>query len=304
MEEQHAVNNKGIDSAKIKRTCVIVYSLYYGYGFIYLSTAVYASSTTPITKNDDLIASYYPDLILCTPYVVWIAIQTPMWVVLYMVMFPLIDIVPTFVYYHAAKIIEAITYEIREMANEASSVSKSEIVHSLRSRLETLIAMVDRANRLFGSTVILCHGILFFIICCGVYAFLFAVKDSSSDSTADDVLSIFLTTLALYPPRLLFIISFMSKLNSSSDQLLSAVSCFSHQREFCADKEERRVVRSFIGRLNQAKLAAYPSGYYKIKPSVFLTLLSLIVTYTVILMQINDAPTKVMMQKNYTCISN
>jgi len=310
MEEQHFSNNKGIDSAKIKRTCLIVHILYYTYGFVYLSLTIYVTINNDINIKDDydLIASYYPDLFLNTSYKIWFAIQAPMWVALYIVMFPLIDIVPTFVYYHAANMVEAITWEIREIAkNEApSSVSNSGMVHSLRSRLETLIAMVDRTNKLFGSMVILCQGILFFIICCGVYNFLLTVKGSSYDDIAFNVPAVFLTTLALFPPRLVFTISFMSKLNSSSDQLLSAVSYFSYQREFCADsKEERRVVRSFIGRLSQTKLAANPSGFYKIKPSVFLNLLSLIVTYTVILMQTSDAPTKSnTLQKNFTCFPN
>ena len=158
----------------------MVHVLYYTYGFVYLSLTIYATINNDINIKDDydLIASYYPDLFSNTPYKIWFALQAPMWVALYIVMFPLIDIVPTFVYYHAANMVEAITCEIREIAkNEgSSSVSNSGMVHSLRSRLETLIAMVDRANKLFGSMVILCQGILFFIICCGVYNFLFTVK--------------------------------------------------------------------------------------------------------------------------------
>jgi len=81
-----------------------------------------------------------------------------------------------------------------------------------------------------------------------------------------------LPTLLLYPSRLWFTISFMSKLDRSSFELLSALSYFSNQRANCSDEEERRMVGSFLSRMKQLKLAACPCGFYKIKPSNFLTI--------------------------------
>ncbi len=189
---------------------------------------------------------------------------------------------PTFVYYHASKVVEALTWEVRELGNGSTSSNVSKNIYNLSSRLETLVLMLRRADQLFGSTVILSQSTLFFLICCTVYSLF--VLPSVGDI---GVLPKILECLILYPPRLLFTVSFMCKLHGSFDDLISEVAHFSHKREYFADKEERIAVGAFLGRLKQTKLSAHPARFYKIKPSVLLTLLSLIVTYTIILMQTN-----------------
>ena len=121
--------------------------------------------------------------------------------------------------------------------------------------------MVSRADALFGSMVIICQGILFSMICGLVYVLLNIMK------TQPEILGIILPellpTLLLYPSRLWFTISFMSKLDRSSFELLSALSYFSNQRANCSDEEgERRMVGSFLGRMKQLKLAVCPCGFY------------------------------------------
>ena len=109
-----------------------------------------------------------------------------------------------------------------------------------------------------------------------------------SSNVVPDTLTMFLLDSFLYPLRLMLTMFLMSQLHTSSCELLSVVSRLCSQRVFLSDEEERRVSRTFLERLKQIKLAASPSDFYKIKPSVFLTLLSLIVTYTIILLQTND----------------
>jgi len=88
--------------------------------------------------------------------------------------------------------------------------------------------------------------------------------------------------------RLLFSLCFTTKLYVSSCELSSAVALRFNKSFNYIDKEERKVLHYFLNRLNQIKLAAHPSGFYKIKPSIYLTKLSLIVTYTIILLQSNN----------------
>ena len=71
---------------------------------------------------------------------------------------------------------------------------------------------------------------------------------------------------------------------------------------YSLDEAERQVVRDFLNRTNQVKLAACPSGFYKIKPAIFLTLLSLIVTYTIILLQTNNGGANTTLGENITSI--
>jgi len=110
-------------------------------------------------------------------------------------------------------------------------------------------------------------------------------------SSGDDKWSLLelFDVLVQQPFRLLFSISFMGKLYRSSLELCSSVAFFFNSEQlYCLEEKERRVVRDFLNRLNQIQLAACPSCFYEIKPSIFFTLLSLFVTYTVILLQSNS----------------
>jgi len=53
----------------------------------------------------------------------------------------------------------------------------------------------------------------------------------------------------------------------------------------------------FLNRLNQIKLATCPSDFYRIKPSIFLTMLSLIVTYILFYCKLMITPQKVQLCK-------
>jgi len=288
MEKQHV---KGIDAAKIKRAVIFIYILYYSYGLfflVYYTSQCVDSIRVPITEDDDIMFHYYPNLISYVCYTILVRIKFALYTFFYAIFYPMNDIVPTFVYYHAAKIVESMKFEIQELTrtNNEPSQSQEESIYSVWSRLENLIVLKGRVDKLFGGMVIICHGMLFFNICCFVYSFLDVIKPASTADSSDE-LSVLLTCLFFYPSRLVFNVWFMSKLHNSSGQLLTVVSHFSLNRTFIADEKERQIVQSLLGRLNESKLAAYPSGFYQIKPSVVLTLLSLIVTYTIILLQTN-----------------
>ena len=305
MEEKFT---KGFDSATIKRTVIIIYSVYYTYGFLFLFVfvGIFTTSTSPISASDDWIINYYPDLVLNTPYTIFVRLIPPVSITFVTVFFPLIDILPAIVYCHAAKLVEAMRWDVRDLITNVSGnkVSKSDHVYNLWSRFETLTFLVDRADRLFGGIIIICHGILFFCTCTIVYSLLNTIKNPSDDGL--NTLPLYLTCLFQYPSRLLFSVCFLSKLNDSSAKLRSAVAYLSHRLERSSDKEERRIMRSFYNRLKETKLAACPSGFYKVKSSVLLTLLSLIVSYTIILLQTNNdgGHTKNILQNNSMNFTN
>jgi len=99
--------------------------------------------------------------------------------------------------------------------------------------------------------------------------------------------------LFFYVIRILLNVFLIAKVGHSSGSLLTAVVNHSTHRSRASNIEERRVIKSFLGRLEHTTLGANPSGFYKVSPSVLLTLLSLIVSYTIILLQSGSNDAKV-----------
>ena len=159
---------KGVDANKTKRTCVVVYILYVCYSIFYL---VYNLYLIAITNNDSpmgdeqedhlmiLIVSYYfPDLVVSRTYHgFWVKFKNTFLNLLFAIFSCLMDIVPTLVYYHAAKIVEGMQWEVRELSNGlTTSVSKcGTAIYSQWSRFEALTVMVKRADDAFGPVIIM-----------------------------------------------------------------------------------------------------------------------------------------------------
>lgn len=168
----------------------------------------------------------------------------------------------------------------------AQPISKSTLVYGLWCRFEALTVMVQRGDQLFGTIVIIGQGVLFSNICISIY---FILQQSIKTSHLE--LGAFyemLFYLFIYISRLIFTISFMSKINKVSSELLSTVSSFLNQRQRHSDDEEKQIIRAFLDKLKETEWSACPSSFYKIKYSVFLTLLNLTVNYTIILLQTNN----------------
>jgi len=296
IEEQYTL--KGVDAGKIKRAGILVSVLYYTYNILFW---LYTSCLNVFGDGgvkEDLLANYYPHLVQNESYLIWLRFQTIFSDFLFLIFCPLVDKVPALVYYHSAKIVEGFKFEVLcELAHEGS---KSGIIYNLWSRFEALKVMVQRADRIFGPLVILCQGFLFFNICGFVYIYLeMAMKNMIQG------LPIYFWFYLISPLlRLLFTVCFTIQLECSSSELSSTVALYFNKRLHCFDDEERQMTLYFLNRLNQIKLAACPSGFYRIKPSIFLTMLSLILTYTILLLQTNDNPTQIstLQNNNCTCI--
>ncbi len=101
--------------------------------------------------------------------------------------------------------------------------------------------------------------------------------------------------------RIIVGVLLISKVAHSFNELLSTAAFLSLRRfRFSGNnKEERHIMKSFIDRLENNQLAACPPGLYTIKPSILLTMLGLIFSYTVILLQSNSYS-----QKNIISLNN
>ena len=125
------------------------------------------------------------------------------------------------------------------------------------------------------------HGMTFFMICASFFS-LFG-KVWIADNT---VMQIVIFSAILI--RITMSLWLTIRLHRSSDPLLSAIlrkfNLSNHWTRM--NGRERDLLRSLLRRLENNHLTAIPSGLYQITPPRFLTLLSLIITYTLILLQV------------------
>ena len=268
----------------IKRFCNITYGLYFTLGAVFILAFAIVLGMSDPNVNDDLIFHYYPELINTTLALIrYLAVVS---VTLSIIFLSMIDIVPLLVYYHIA-------IAIKEIENEIRNISKQQIVPPLKteievyriwSRFEKLADMVGRADNLFGPTIIFNHGTCFFTICGSIFSVMNLLKNPQKDSES---IPVFFMCLLLFPSRLLFSLFSMLKVHSSASKLLSTLSGFYNTKYYSMDKGDRRVSCALMNRMQNLKLAACPSGFYKITHSTLLTILSLIVSYTVLVIQSN-----------------
>lgn len=95
MEEHH---KKGVNSSKLKRTCIIIYTLYFLTPFIISYPKLLALSAPPSEHMMIWFSIYYPSLIVNPFYSIWIKVPVPLCVFFYVIFVPFIDIVPSVVY--------------------------------------------------------------------------------------------------------------------------------------------------------------------------------------------------------------
>ena len=242
------------------------------------------------TQFQDVLISYIPNLSNSIWFTVVFRVQFLLWGLFIATFIIVADLVPAFVYYHAAKQIEAIEREIRSMYDRSDGLSG---VKHIWFRFEDWRRLIRRADQLFGPIIILNHGTSFFSICCDVCSVLNYVKHETNhhdgtmhNDSSDDydgfgqILFIFINIL-----RLVFSIFMMAKIPKECDSLLTTLLHISTSHYHAVEKEERYILKSFINRLQFGGLVASPVGFYSITPSILLTMLSLIVTYSVIMLQ-------------------
>lgn len=192
------------------------------------------------------------------------------------------DVVPSFVYHHAAGIAQMLESDIQRLSSSTSSSSNEVEIQRIWTLYDALCHLVSKADRLFGSLMVLHQGVSFVTIC----ALLFNLLSNKDQLRDEGVFGIFLVITFVFSFRLLWTITMTSQLYCSSDRLRAAVASLLSHRWICGLSESQRsLVQNFLSRLEHDHLAAYPWSLYKITPSILLTMLSLVATYTIILVQ-------------------
>jgi len=281
MEEQ--LISAGLnDCTSIQKVRFAVYTLYTSFGLCFFFSFVVILITSPQNLDTtDIIFYYYPRLTETN----WVALfrffmlMTGLNVVVF---FTVIDLVPVLVYLHFSKMIEALRNGLVQSLNQ-DQVNNYEVIHLIWSHFEKLRVMMQRADDLFGPILILNHGVIFFIICATTFSILNIATMTESEFGL--YFPIHLVSTFLFPSRLLLSVHLILKVHSAAERLLSIAASLSTQHWKYFDEKGQRVLHSFLCRLQHVKLAACPSGFYKITPSILLTMLSLIISYTIILLQ-------------------
>jgi len=188
------------------------------------------------------------------------------------------ELLPTLFYYHAGCIIEDVE---REFQNVFSCVSFDENsrLKSIWEKYEAVFRFVDRANRLFGPSI-LCHHLVGFLLkCLGVYSLM---RDQSTERIDK---FIFIFVIFLETLRTAWVNRLVSHLHLCRNQLQTSVAALLSQKWYELSEDERHLVAAFQVRLANGDLAASPFGFYNVKPSNLLSMLSLILTYVIVLLQ-------------------
>jgi len=247
----------------------------------------------------DVLLFYIPNLLNSTWFTVTFRVQFILWSLFITTFIIVTDLVPAFVYYHVAKHVEAMEKEIRlQVMDDHDSCSRLNVMKMIWNRYEEWRRLIRWADQLFGPIIILNHGASFFLICCDVCSLLNYFKHDitankhqdgitlQNDSNDDydgfwQILFILINAI-----RLVFGIFMMAKIPKECDSLSTTLIRLSTSYYHLANKEERCIMKSFLNRLQSGGLVASPADFYSIiTPSILLTMLSLIVTYSVIMLQ-------------------
>jgi len=206
-----------------------------------------------------------------------------------MLFYAIADLVPAFAYFHMALALNELTHDIETISTKIStnnllktesnkfSTDSVDYIQSCWSRFVAIRRGIRRTDQLFGPLIIFNHGTLFFAICGTFYDMSqFLIQHHS-------VPPIMLLSQMMSISRLLFGITLMMRVFTFANQLQATVTEISCTHWKSLKENEHRILSPFMSELQSCQLAASPSNLYCIKPSIFLSMLSLVVTYTIVL---------------------
>lgn len=228
--------------------------------------------------SDTMLSNIFPMPIILTFEVVTVFLM-----ILYQI---LADLIPSFIYYHAGTTITSIHDEINNKKDVffKYSFKNKEGRDLLRiwSKYNRVRRLVKRADQLFGWMLLFDFGIKFFMVCLLSYNLL---ANSTRNTATTQIISLFL--MITYIIRLVNSVSLMSEVQESRVLLTAQMSVHHNTHWMDVDAESRQVLSDFKMEVIADQLAASPLGLFTVNHGLMLTLLSLIVTYLLILIQLN-----------------
>ena len=207
------------------------------------------------------------------------------------------EVVPTLFFYHVGCVVEEIQKELqetffsKEMSSTDSDIPIDNAVNSnshvkLRNvntfqcvwkKYETVHGFVNRANQLLSASILCIDGSAFLLI--GL-AFYHALQDVP---IAEKL--VFSMTRLTEVMQYVLMNRLMSHLTLAQEDLKTSLAALLSQNWQLLCEDDRKLLVAFHTRFDNGKLAASPFNLYNVKPSNILSMLSLIVTYVIVIIQ-------------------
>ena len=205
------------------------------------------------------------------------------------------DLVPSFIYYHSGAIVNAICEDIQKTLLVISSgiglSSETQVddsldsdgreIHRIWMKYDRLALLVRNTNQTFGPMVFFDYGIKFFLVSLLAHSVLATLRESN-----ETVFNIVHLAMAIcIAARLISGILLKSNLYRSSKNLSNQISTMTIHHWFCINKSQRKLLIMIQQDVERDKLIANPLDLFYISPGILLAMLSLTVTYIIILFQ-------------------
>ena len=213
------------------------------------------------------------------------------------------EIVPTLFFYHIGCVVDNIEGELKHISKSLVSNSlylkqwdtktgaastipqlnrrfyNDKPFHRVWEKYEAIYVWVNRANELFATFILL--GYSGFFIMCSSTSFLGVKLLRKIPWLGLVFIGIFLSTLI----RTVFMNRLISHLTMSCGRLKSAIALVLSRKWNILSEEDRLLLTTFQERIDKDELNASPFDLYTVSPSNLLSMLSLIVTYTIVFIQ-------------------
>ena len=196
------------------------------------------------------------------------------------------EMLPAFFYYQAGCAIENLELQLQNCIVPFNNHHSTHLIdgnpyHGIWKRYETIKGLVDRANQLFGVTVVTNQLSYICMTCLIIYIIVFPNDEGSYDFTH-------IVTFILAVLRIFWVNWVMSQVYLSCEKLGNSVASVLSQQWHLDSGDNRVMLTSFLLRLNNENVAACPLNLYNIDPSNLLTLFTLHASYIIFLLQIHD----------------
>ena len=185
------------------------------------------------------------------------------------------DLVPSFFYYHASLVVRSLAEQLKKDGQQTPHVW---------CEYNRLRRLVDEANGLFGVSMTLSHVLKLFLACAMIYTLLHRL--SSSADVADAMLVLSGVYSLFVGHELVSSVLLTSNLKRQVAQLRAVVSdlgAAAAGSELSA--EQRATLAAFADELRGHRLHVRPCDLYNVEPNLLLSVLGLVTTYVIILLQ-------------------
>lgn len=193
----------------------------------------------------------------------------------YIFFFSTFFIIPTLFFCHVACAVE-------NMVKEWNSSQKNEQhLRVIWQRYESILYLVDRANNLFGISIVVHDAYFAFTTCLMIF---FALEQFQKSIVAFLVTTIFIIYTILH--TVIFNRS-LSRLYFSSTKLSKLIADHLSRNWYTFHEEDRQLLVCFLTRLNTSDISVHPMKLYFVNPTNLLGLSALVINYFIVLAQAN-----------------